>query len=416
MAVNYGFSLIQALDSNGDPLSGAKLHTYVDDGGTTDKATYTDIALTSAAANPVVDNANGRFGDLYGSGAYKLVLKTSADVTVWTRTGVGAGDTATLDNFKLVDTQAELTALDMTDGSTPTTVFVRGSSSAYDGDHFIFYWDASSTATPVANQILQNDAGGTGRHIRLYEPKQVSTAEAQALTATDARAWSPADWKVAYDDIRTSSEATATAGPEAVLERDNALSANDDFLGQHIYQGKNDAAQDVKFAGVGGKIINVADGSEDGAVILYAMIAGTLTAVAQIGMLTDTVQGFNLLVGDYFKNSTTAEQIEKYSVTGQTVTADTTLTKAHGLTGKPDLIVCKLVCGTADLGYSAGEEVHYDGWDNTGDKGITRWADATNVVIEQGNQMELISQTSQNIENITNGSWTWSIIAIKFNV
>ena len=50
---------IQFLDNNGDPLSGGKLYTYVA-GSTTNLATYSDSALSSANANPVVLDAGGR--------------------------------------------------------------------------------------------------------------------------------------------------------------------------------------------------------------------------------------------------------------------------------------------------------------------------------------------------------------------
>jgi hypothetical protein len=71
-----------AFDANGDPLSGGKVHTY-EAGTTTNKATYSDSGLTSANANPVVLNSRGE-ADIYGSGLYKIVLKDSDDVTVWT--------------------------------------------------------------------------------------------------------------------------------------------------------------------------------------------------------------------------------------------------------------------------------------------------------------------------------------------
>lgn len=417
MADNYGFFLIQALDDSGDPLSGAKLYAYEDDGGTTDKSLYTDKALSAAAAQPVVSDSSGRFGDLYGSGAYKLVLKDTNDTTIWTRNGINSGTSNATDTLAVVDTQAALTALDMTDPNTATTVLVRGGAAAYDGDQLIFYWSASSTATPVANQILQNDAGGTGRHIRLEVPKQASASELSALTETLTRSLSPADLQTAFDNIHTLDDASATAGPDITNQRDSDTPAANDFLGRNLYSGKNDAAEDVTYAGIGAQIINPADGAEDGAVILYAMIAGTLTAVARIGMLTDTVQGFNLLVGDYYKNSTSNAAIEFSITTGQTVTADTTLTVAHSLSAKPQVVIPILVCGTADLGYSAGDWVHpFASLDNTGDKGITVWADSTNVNIEQGNLIQIISQTSQNVEDITVGNWTWSILYGIFNV
>lgn len=72
----------QAVDSTGAPLSGGKLYTY-EPGTTTNKTTYSDSALTSANANPVVLDSRGEAA-IFGTGSYKFVLKDSDDVTVWT--------------------------------------------------------------------------------------------------------------------------------------------------------------------------------------------------------------------------------------------------------------------------------------------------------------------------------------------
>lgn len=73
-----------ALDANGNPYAGAKLYFYVT-GTSTPKDTYSDAALSTPNANPVVADAGGVFGSIFMSNeAYKVVLKTSADVTVWT--------------------------------------------------------------------------------------------------------------------------------------------------------------------------------------------------------------------------------------------------------------------------------------------------------------------------------------------
>jgi hypothetical protein len=80
----------QTVDSNGDPLSGGKLYTY-EVGTTTDKATYSDAALTNAHANPVVLDSLGE-NEIHGSGFYKFVLKASDDTEIWTVAKYLAGD------------------------------------------------------------------------------------------------------------------------------------------------------------------------------------------------------------------------------------------------------------------------------------------------------------------------------------
>lgn len=77
-------SRFQAFDTSGNPLSGGKLYTY-EAGTTTPLATYTTRAGGTPNANPVILDANGEADVWMASGTlYKLVLKTSADVTLST--------------------------------------------------------------------------------------------------------------------------------------------------------------------------------------------------------------------------------------------------------------------------------------------------------------------------------------------
>lgn len=79
---------LQFFDGNGNTYPAAKLYTY-SAGTVTNLATYSDSALTTANANPVIADADGRFGAVYLSAAgYKFILKTTADVTVWTQDNI----------------------------------------------------------------------------------------------------------------------------------------------------------------------------------------------------------------------------------------------------------------------------------------------------------------------------------------
>lgn len=75
--------------TTGAPLSGAKLYTYLT-ATTTDKTTYSNKALSTANPNPLVTNSAGLFEvsgsrvDVWGSGSFKFVLKTSTMTTLAT--------------------------------------------------------------------------------------------------------------------------------------------------------------------------------------------------------------------------------------------------------------------------------------------------------------------------------------------
>jgi len=58
MASRLELTKFQTVDSNGDPLSGGLLYTYIV-GTTTAKATYTTAAAAVEQSNPIVLNARG---------------------------------------------------------------------------------------------------------------------------------------------------------------------------------------------------------------------------------------------------------------------------------------------------------------------------------------------------------------------
>lgn len=82
----------QPKDNTGAIMSGAKAYFYDTGASTNPKNTYSDKALSSANANPVVADASGRFGDIFlmKDAGYRVVLKTSADVTIWTKDNIFA--------------------------------------------------------------------------------------------------------------------------------------------------------------------------------------------------------------------------------------------------------------------------------------------------------------------------------------
>jgi hypothetical protein len=104
--------IFTGIDTNGDPVNGGKLHTYVA-GTTTAQTTYSDVNLTVANANPVVLDSAGRATVFVSGGSsFKYVLTDSDDVTLWTADNIGAvpKSTATLD--VTVTAGEDLTALD----------------------------------------------------------------------------------------------------------------------------------------------------------------------------------------------------------------------------------------------------------------------------------------------------------------
>lgn len=86
----------QLFDSNGRPLSGGKLSTFV--GGSTNlpKELYSDKALTTQLPNPLIADGSGYLPQYFmTSGAYKFECETSDNVLLWTRDWIEASASST---------------------------------------------------------------------------------------------------------------------------------------------------------------------------------------------------------------------------------------------------------------------------------------------------------------------------------
>lgn len=86
------------IDINGVPLAGAQLHFYLT-GTATEEDTFQDVNLTIPNVNPVIADANGRFGDIWlsPSVAYKAQLFSAATplnpdgTLIWSFDPIGPG-------------------------------------------------------------------------------------------------------------------------------------------------------------------------------------------------------------------------------------------------------------------------------------------------------------------------------------
>jgi hypothetical protein len=93
MAGRLFFPEQRALDSNGDPISGAKLYTFATN-STTNQATYTTSALSVQRSNPVVADSSGHFGDIWAPSdvAFRLVVTNGAESSYAGGTPLPSGD------------------------------------------------------------------------------------------------------------------------------------------------------------------------------------------------------------------------------------------------------------------------------------------------------------------------------------
>lgn len=181
MSVRVPMPFLTALDTNGDPVSGAKAYFY-EAGTTTPLDTYSDSALSTPNANPVIADSAGRFGDIFvATDDYKLVLKDADDVTIKTIDDISITDPSNPTLTNIVYTATSPTSsgnaltLNLANGNIfshttteNTTINFTNPASSPNGSGFLF--------------ILTQD--GTGRSITW--PSSVDWDSGSAPTVTTA--------------------------------------------------------------------------------------------------------------------------------------------------------------------------------------------------------------------------------------
>lgn len=89
---------ITILDANGNPVSGGRVYTYLA-GTTTLVATYTDVALSVANANPIIADSAGRYVAFLSPGAsYKYVVQSADGSALRTQDNISATPASSSNN------------------------------------------------------------------------------------------------------------------------------------------------------------------------------------------------------------------------------------------------------------------------------------------------------------------------------
>jgi hypothetical protein len=181
----------QWFTSDGNPCASCKLYAY-EAGSTTPLDTYSDVALTTPNANPVVLDSAGRATIYLSATNYKFVLKTSADVTIWTRDNVGANLSATVaatdnsvcDGRLTLTTSTPVTTADVT---AATTVYFT----PYKGNRCALYDGSSSWSITSYTELsiaLGSDAADTNYDVFIYTSSGNPAIERVAWTSATVRA------------------------------------------------------------------------------------------------------------------------------------------------------------------------------------------------------------------------------------
>lgn len=107
-----------------------------------------------------------------------------------------------------------------------------------------------------------------------------------------------------------------------------------------------------------------------------------------------------------------------YTSPQQTIAVASQLVLAHGMGTIPLLIQCRLICLSAEAGYSVGDQVIVDNNQNepANNRGLSVVLDATNITIRFGNgstskSFDLIDKTTGASAAITDANWKFIVMA-----
>ena len=230
----------------------------------------------------------------------------------------------------------------------------------------------------------------------------------------------------------TTTEASNSAAPVVTLKRNSSTPANADYLGRIKFKGENDADQEVQYASISGKIIDVADGSEDGAVEFnikkagsnniaarfssteLKLLNGTTLDVDGAGTFAGVVTATSITSNDFTSNGSNADITIAPQGTGDinlTAGADVNIPSGIGLTfattekiesDGTDLTIT--VGSSGDINIPAnigltfgddGEKIEGDGTDLTITGNLINLTAATAVVVPSGIPLRFVDDNEK---------------------
>lgn len=142
----------QYLDGSGDPVASGTL-TFYEPGTTTPKTTYSDVNLSTANANPLSLDADGRCPSVFFDGSARVILKNSSGTTIWDIDPVGGANitgplsqwspdvTYSMDDIVVTSTGVLYRSLiDANEDNNPTTT-----ATAWEQLEFLRIWNTNVT-------------------------------------------------------------------------------------------------------------------------------------------------------------------------------------------------------------------------------------------------------------------------------
>lgn len=464
-AARFHLSREQLFDAAGNPLSGGRLYFYVT-GTTTTLATYSNPALTTANAQPVVADSAGRVGDIYLlDQAYRVQLRDASDVLIWDTDGVykdvtsiraaslpaaafpgmlvyntsdskryrrNSTNTAWIEEGPIDGVGNTATAADVVAG-TSTTLFATP-------DAIGALWerqpDIASAATLVLSAGGYYEVTGTTGISGINSARsglEVQLRFQNALTLTHSGSFAligGVNIVTEAGDVATLRNVSAVATSGATWRMTDYQRATGEPLLRVVDAPKTsgytvtdaDRGAVIRFSGLSADATLGLPAASGRAGFIVYMVNNDTNDTVGYGVIVDpnageTIDGFATRKGYVGTRVTllcdgsgwrTVSGTYRYFSGDQTPAASGLLPLAHGLGLRPRRVWCELKCNTIEAGYAVGDIIPLQLYDNnaasTGGVGV--YIDATNVNVRwYGALAALVHKTTGTATAITNAAW-----------
>lgn len=445
MAQLFYLSGQQLSDGTGAPYVAAKAYFYVT-GTTTPLATYSDAGLTAVNANPVVADANGRFGDIYlQASRYKVVLTTSADVAIDTLDPVDGtlqlvqSATAPANPYPFMvyhntsdgnryRRNAAGTAwinegpVDSLIAAASVSEMLVGTETAKSAtpDSVAGIWQRGSDIASASTLSLPAAGGGVFTVTGTTTVTGISTAQGGRCVKLRFAGSLTLTHNATSFILPGAANITTSAGDVAEFINDAATDASGSNWRCFNYQFANgaplqtsapnsqtatytatdaDRGKLIRFSGLVSDVtLNLPAAAGRAGFVLY-VVNDDIQDATPYGVVVDpsgseTIDGFTTRRGHYGTRVTivcdgtgwrTVSGNWRYASGDQTITAGGALTLAHGLGIRPKNFWMDLRCVTIDSGYAVGDiyrDIQHTS-SNTS-TGVSVTLDATNLVVRYG--------------------------------
>lgn len=222
----------QFFDNTGNPAVGHKLYTYLAN-SLTPSTTWQNQALSSANTNPIILDARGECDLWLADGQeYKFILKTSADVVVWTVDDISGPFSAASVTAQVAAAVASMTAY---------TDDLRSDLAASSGSSLVGF--------------IQPGTGAGARTVQAKDRESVSAADFTGFDATGVADSTTAIANAFAQLGAAGGSVTIPNGAKVLIDSNLTIPANCHLVGPHIIVGSPNNNASAPYGSVGGALM-----------------------------------------------------------------------------------------------------------------------------------------------------------------